>query len=519
MGSDRRTVRRCGRGMAWLTVAALGAWLMVGCGGGGGSSSLNPETNHDSPSGDTSSRQATVSGSFASLGSVSRIYLWNATTNELVTADVTGGTFSATVSDGAVSVLALDASNQPLGLLYQGGSTVFTISDNTTLSGLSLDANTRQLTTTTSLTAATSRQAGRDLDALVDLDTSLIGGGNGVNLDTLLTNGQGDTDGDLVPDLFDLDNNQNGIYDTVEGLIVTAPDIPSSGDPSDRPDLREGGAVVFDNLKLNAEEVLNGDGDLRPHTASHTIAIHLVVPAAVVSSIASVTMSGMPAYASGGTVQNGAGGWTFIDPYPTVGSAWSASGYRIPLATDPGGNANYSIWIQPDGDPVPAFFTFEVNLTSGLTFHLTTRLFFVFNTPPLVTKLQDATSVTTVSHPVTPGDPGTTGNPFTIGAASTTLTITADRPLTTAGGTPIYGMGAQGHIFYLDAAGNQLNVTANITPAQPDTGAPSGLELVLNVPTWLPTTYGGTPVAKYQVDFTVTGTHGDNSAEIFFFTF
>ncbi len=501
-------------GFQWLgySAAAMAAMLLGACGGGGGTVSAGGGNDQQQTTG-----RAALTGTIS--GDAARMLVWNATSNRSATVDVSAGAFNAGIDPGACAVAALDANNQPIGLLVQNGASVFTIAGDTGLGALTIDPVTGQMTSSATLTAASRGRAEANLADLTALDTDgTTTAGNGVDLSTVLSNGQGDTDGDLVPDLLDNDNNENGKFDTIEGMEICAPELaPGTALPSGT--LSGISCTVFDNLKLNATQIFNGDGDSKPFTDQHTLACHLGVPAALVSSIAAVTMDKLPAYADG-NVAPAAGGWTFAS-YPTAGTAWSASGYLLPLASSPSGDPVYSIWVNAAADPKPAFYRFKVEFTSGAVVYFVTKLQFVFHTPPKVTSVTDGTATTTITYPLGASDRGAVGNPIAITGGATTLTLTSDRPLNVAGGVEVNGMDFQAHIFYLDSSGNQMNTTAVITPRVPDTGpyTPAvDLVLPLDIATYLPTTYGGTPVAKYQIDFTSVSPGGDNSADMLFFT-
>jgi hypothetical protein len=485
-----------------------------------GTLSTNPSTGSDETT-DTASITGTV---VASGINASKALLLEAEENAVTIADLSDSAFATEVAAGNYSIALLDDDNQTVALLVQNGESIFTVESDTDLGDLEVDASTSVMTSSKSLSgsSATAKAAtSADVD-LTDLTAlSIDDNDNGIDVTAILTNGVGDTDSDLVPDFLDNDNNEDGIYDNNQGLELCAGRVDLiDGEDADVADLlADVGCLVFDNLKLSATALFDGDGDALPHTDDHILAFHLTVPNALVSQIAMVEVAHMPAFADG-TIENAMGGWTFAS-YPTVGDAWSAHSYALPHATSPDGEDQYSMWIRAASDPLPSTCIYKVTLSSGSVAYFATRLFFVFNTPAKVTVVDDGTTTTTVSYPLSSGDAGTDSNPLTI-AGSGPVVLTADRPLVAAGGVEVCGMDVQAHIFYLDASGNQLNTGAEMSPKTADSGIchPAvDLALSLDLATYFPTTYGGSAVSSYQIDFTVVGQNGDNTAEIFYFSY
>ncbi len=475
----------------------------------------------------TSTSSRTVSGTVSGLSSSHQIMLLKAD-GTAVLADIgTDGSFSGSLSPGDWSVAALDADQQPVVLLVQNDATVFEISTDTSLGTLTVDLSSKVMSSTATLTAAlTVRRAGTDapidLSDMTSVDpTKHTNSDNGVTVSDVMGNGIADSDGDLVPDFLDNDSNQNGTFDNLEGLepckvVITQADATGIGVSS----FADVTCVLFDNLKLQASSLFDGDGSPLPHTDQHILTFHVGVPTALASLISSVVVTHRPAFAEG-TISPAAGNYTFAS-YPTGGSNWSASSYALPAATDGNGNTAYCLWVTPASAPVPAVFRIRITLTNGTTADFTTRLMFVFNTPPKVTSIDDGTTTTTVTYPVSEGNAGTLTNPLTIGSGASTVTLTADRPIDKAGGVEICGMSVQAHIFYLNSSGAQINVTTVTSPLVVDSGtcaSTTDLTLSLDTATYFPTTVASTAVAKYQIDFTVVAPNGDNSAEIFYLSY
>lgn len=452
------------------------------------------------------------------------------------------GNFSISLADNNYSLALLDENNETEAILVQNNSTIFSINNNTSLGNLSVNLTNKTLTTTRTLSSSLVKglyaATSIDLTDLGSIDSS-NDNDTGVDFeDTELkdVDSDGDMDDDGVPDFLDNDNNQNGIFDNNEGLQVCAIKIDTANatDNSGIGDLQETSCIVFDNLKLASTQLFNGDGDINPHTDNHILAMHIIVPQTLVSLIDTVEATSIPAFADS-TVSSNAGGYTYDGTtaqttYPVTGSDWTdydpdgdGTGYSLPLSTDPDGNDNYALWVSANDDPVPAIFQFKITLTNGVVAHLTTRLMYVFNTPPKVNTISDDNSgSTTITYPASEGDAGTATNPITLDSTATTLTLTGTRPLTHAGGTTICGMNYIAHIFYYDASNNPINTTAIFSSSNPDTGicsSSTSVDIELDLATYFPTTYDGTAVAKYKVDFTSTGDNNDNSAEMLYFTY
>lgn len=460
----------------------------------------------------------TLKGSLPTSG---KVLLIETGTNEATLVTLENGKFTTSLKPGKYAVAMVDQNNQPTGLLIQNGASIFDLRADTDLGALSLDATARTLTTVSPLTTvaplstvapylvAARRTAGSSLD-LTDMvslrpeDTAATP--KAIDVAKVLSSQYPDADGDLVPNFLDNDNNENGRFDNEEGLDLAGVRIEAALDASGVAELRGLRPIVFDNLKLDSGD-LKGDGDSQPYTDRHVLAIHLGVSNSLAALITSVEAVSLPAFADG-TIIPAAGGYNFPTGYPTAGTAWSASGYKLPLA-EQGGNKLYSLWVQPKADPAPSVLQFKVTLRTGTVAYLTTRLFYVFNTPAKVTTINGAA----VTYPIAPSAPGTRNNWLPIPSAATSITMQAKRPLTTAGGVPIFGMGVQAHIFYLNSAGVQIGGT--ITNPVPDTDFTKPLEFSLDRATYFPTTYASQTVAGYQVDFTVIGRHGDNTAEMF----
>lgn len=465
---------------------------------------------------------SSITGTVSAEGiEISKMLVLESVTNEAQVVDIEDSSFSATVDAGSYSLTLLDDDNSPVALLVQEGESIFTVDGETDVGTLSVDAETNTMSTTKSLTAASTSKA---LGTLVDLTDLLavdnVDLDNGLDVTTLLDSTDGDGDDDLVPDFLDNDNNEDGIYDINQGMTLCIAHVEAAADESSTilAALKDVACKVFDNLKLQSTDLLNGDGDILPHTDDHTLALHLQVPTVLVPSIARVTIVPVPSFADG-TIAPLAGGWTAAS-YPTAGDAWSSHGHEIPHATDPSGDDVYSLWINAADDPAPAIFVFRVTLSSGTVAEFVTRLAYVFNTPPKITQADDGSTITTLSYPRSDGDTGTRTHPIMI-ASSGTLQLTAHRPLTHAGGVQVCGMTKTAHIFYLDASGNQLNTSAVQTTPVLDTDPclpGTTVTLAVDITTDLPSTYDGASVASYQIDFTFSGSQNDNAAEILYFT-
>lgn len=504
-------------------VLAVGTIIgIVGCGSTGEVGTI---------SSNASSTELAITGTVVSSTDASKALILETSSSEVTVSEITDGSFSATVESGEYAIALLDDNNETVALLVQDGSSTFSIDASTDLGTVTVDSDTSVATSSATLTSASTSVSKAVASADIDLGdmknlSSVENHDNGTTVSDVLSSGQADIDSDLVPNFLDNDNNEDGIYDNNQGLTLCPHKVVPSADPdsallaSIESALDDVTCLVFDNLKLQATALLNGDGDANPHTDEHFLAVHLGVPASLVASIDSVTMASLPSFADG-TVSNAAGGWTFSTTYPTVGDAWSSTAHAVPHATNPSGDDEYSIWITPNGDPVPSLFIYQMNLTDGSIVYFATRLFYVFNTPAKVTAVADGATTTTLSYPMTDGDAGTRTNPLSIAGAGP-LVLTADRPLESVGGLEVCGMGVQAHIFYLDATGTQLGTAAVMTTPTSDTGACNpavDLSLSLDLATYFPTTSGGTAIASYQVDFTVVGNNGDNTAEILYFRY
>lgn len=493
-------------------------------------------------SGTTTSAATTVSVSGSGLDSGSQILLLDANSGATTFADITDGSFTADVESGSYALALLNDDNESIGLLAQSGASVFDIADDTDLGELTYDEDQLSVTSDSELTATASFTAnlrrleeatGTDVDfsdMTAGIDTTATG--NAVVLADVPDSTNPDDDGDGVPNFLDNDNNENGLFDSVEGIDLCRRDIIlAAGDSRGLDELQEFDCTVFDNLKLDSTLLFDSDGDILPHTAEHQLALHINVPAALLPYIVAAEAKHYPAYADGFVATN-SGGFTFagtsdLTTYPS--GAWSAvdtdadgQGYNMPLGTATDGGNVFSLWIQPTTDPVPAIFHFRVTLNTGTTIELVTRLQFVFNTPPKITSVTDGTTTTTLSYPRTDGDAGTSTNPIAIGSSATSLTLTGDRPITNTSSvaTEICGMRINAHIFYLDATGNRMNSEALQTTGVTDSGTcdtATDISHSIDIATDLPTTYDGTAVAKYKIDFTVTGEGSDNSAEALYF--
>jgi len=427
------------------------------------------------------------------------------------------GRFSETLPAGRYALALLDAAQRPVALYADGGETLHDLTGEVDLGVLEADTEARTLTATTS---GASRRRGGDLD-LSDLSGVQTdknkSGGNGVDV-TTLAGSDGDADGDGVPDFLDNDSNENGIYDTAEGRTTCTPRLASlSDDPDAVPQeaweaVRSAQCAFFDNLKLSATAVGgSGDGDVLPHTAEHTLAAHYAAPDALLPYIDTVEVIALPGYADA-DVGRAAGGWSFTD-YPTAGDAWSDHGYEMPLATGPMGEKAHSIWIDTDGDPHPAIYQLAVTLTDGSVINYTTRVFFVFNTPPRLSAMADGTGDLPLGYPMVDGDLGSSSAPLPLDGSGA-YTIFAYRPLDAAGGSEICGMDVSAEIFYESASGSQLNTTVVNTPRLPDTAScdPTTAVSVDIDADDLPETYNGTDVARYRIAVMVSGPAGDNAA-------
>ncbi len=424
---------------------------------------------------------------------------------------------STTISNGKYHVVLLDLDNSPIAMLVQNGSTTIDITANTNLGTLTLDLANYQMTASSLPASDASKTTAIDLSDLVQVDPNDDGTANSVNLNTLYGNTNADDDGDKVPDFFDNDSNDNGVFDSNEVKSSCLWHIDAvAGDDTNANLLKESCLVVFDNLKLNSGQIFGGgDGDSKPYTNQHILTMELQVPSALASRITSVKATKVPAFADG-TISAAAGGFT-LPSYPTAGTAWSASSYALVKGTNLTSNNVYTIWISPatNKDPVPTVFHFEVVLDTGTTARVISRLMYVFNTPPLATNWDDGSGSTAISL-ATAGT--SSANPITFNPTGSTLTMTASRALSHAGGVDVRGMGLNAHIFYLRANGTQINTGAYITSALADTDYSNPLSLPLSIATDLPATYNSETVASYQIDVTAVGTNGDNSAELLYFS-
>ena len=432
--------------------------------------------------------------------------------------NIQDGTLTTRIRKGQLAVALLDSNLEPTTLLVKDDDTLFTLDSNLDLGTLTYNGQTGELTTVAPLRAAfqagfpgfsIQHGAAPDFTDLRGLKASSTP--KSVDLAKLATDGLADADGDKVPDFLDNDCDEDGVYDREEGFDLTSVvpmATPSAALLAELGTLRP---YAFDNLKLDSTQLFRGDDDPRPHTGQHVLAFHMAASPALVNLISKVEVPGLPPYAKS-QVAPVAGGYRAITSYPT-GQDWSMSSYQLPLLDGPDGHPVYGIWINANSDPSPAFLQYKITFKDGTTALVNTRIHYVFHTPPRVTTLAG----TTISYPVNPGDPGTATNPITVPSAGTTVTLTGNRPLTRAGGSPIVGMGVNAHIFYLDASGNPIRAIATQTPQVTDTGPiGSPLQLVLDKARDLPIVVDGQAVVKYKVDFTVSGRRGDNCAEWFY---
>ncbi len=448
-----------------------------------------------------------------------RVLALNRDTDGIILAEAPGGNFDLELPSGHYALAVLDGNNSPMGLLIDDHSS-FEVSANgqgsMDLGELELDRSTQIVTSSTSPASAA------DLPDLIDLISVVMeeseDGANGVDLGSLSV--VGDADGDAVPNFLDNDSNANGLYDSVEGFHPCVLTYSMGDSYSGIGDLQESDCVVFDNLKLDNTQLFAGDGDLRPHTDQHIVTYQLTVPSTLVPNVVDVRVPFHPLFANG-QIATYAGGFTFTGATPAVGSAWSMDSHRLHHAIAPDGSDVYTLWVDTTTDPVPSIFQIEVELVTGTVATFTTRLAYVFNTPPRVHSITDGVTATTPSYPTTAGDPGTMFNPIVIDSLATSVVLTADRPLVLAGGAEVCGMDFQAHIFFLDAGGSQINTVAEFSPLVNDANPclPGfDLDLVLDTATWFPTTWSGRTVHGYKIDFTSVAHNGDNSAEFFWFT-
>ncbi|HCP45528.1 MAG TPA: hypothetical protein DIU15_05780 [Deltaproteobacteria bacterium] len=450
-----------------------------------------------------------------------RVLALNLADNSALLAEAPLGQVDLELEAGDYALAILDANNTPMGLVVSGGTSLPLHSDLDEvldLGRLELDRSTQLATAENALQGASSAK----LPDLIDLVSIVMeeseDGDNGVDLAGLPA--RGDSDGDGVPNFLDNDSNANGIYDAIEGFAPCLLTYELGTSNTGIGDLQESDCVVFDNLKLNSTQLLDGDGDLLPHTDSHIITYELTVPGTLVPNIVDVRVPMHPLFADG-RIAPYAGGFSFTAPTPPAGSAWSGDAHRLHHAIDPDGDNVFTVWVDTTTDPAPALFQFEVELVTGTIATFTTRLAYVFNTAPKVHTITDGVTATAPTYPMTSGDPGTSSNPITIDPSATAVTLYADRPLVQAGGVEVCGMDFQAHVFYLDSLGQQMNTVADISPRVSDSSPclPGfDLPLVLDTATWFPSTWGGLPVSGYKIDFTSVAPNGDNSAEFFWFT-
>lgn len=450
-----------------------------------------------------------------------RILALNLADNSVHLAELPEGQLDLELASGDYALAILDGNNTPLGLAVSGTTSVSLRSEAASeiaLGRLELDRSTQIVTVENPPVAVESRA----LPDLVDLVAIVMeeseDGANQVDLSVLES--VGDADGDGVPNFLDNDSNANGLYDSVEGFHPCVLSYELGTSYTGIGDLQESDCVVFDNLKLNSTQLLQGDGDVLPHTDKHIITYQLTVPSTLVPNIVDVRVPMHPMFADG-QVANYAGGFAFSSPTPAVGSAWSADSYKLHHAIDPNGDDVFTLWVDTTTDPAPAIFQFEVELVTGTVATFTTRLAYVFHTAPKVHTITDGVTSTHPSYPMSSGDSGTSANPIVIDPSATAVTLYADRPLVQAGGAEICGMDFQAHIFYLDSSGHQMNTVADISPRVLDSSPclPGfDLPLVMDTASWFPTTWSGLPVSGYKIDFTSVAHNGDNSAEFFWFT-
>lgn len=450
-----------------------------------------------------------------------RVLALNLADNEAILADAPLGRVDLELAEGDYALAILDANNSPMGLVVSGGTSLSLRSEQgepLELGSLELDRSTQVVTPENALEAATEVK----LPDLVDLVSIVMeeseDGDNGLDLASLPN--RGDADGDGVPNFLDNDSNSNGIYDAIEGFSPCVLTYKIGDSNTGIGDLQESDCVVFDNLKLNSTQLLDGDGDLLPHTDNHVITYELTVPGTLVPNIVDVRVPMHPLFADG-HIAPYAGGFAFSAPTPAAGTAWSADSHRLHHAIDPDGDNVFTLWVDTATDPAPALFQFEVELVTGTIATFTTRLAYVFNTAPKVHTITDGVTSTLPSYPMASGDAGTQANPIVIDSAATAVTLYADRPLVQAGGVEVCGMDFQAHVFYLDSFGQQMNTVADISPRVSDSSPclPGfDLPLVLDAATWFPSTWNAQPVSGYKIDFTSVALNGDNSAEFFWFT-
>ena len=500
----------------------LGAVALSACAGAEGIDPLSPEVLEPAASALISGQVADAEGHVLLVTEALSGAVW------LVDLDAEGG-FSLEVPSSTYAIALLDSALRPVAL-YESPEeeTLLDLAGEVALGTLAVDTRTYTLSTTAAADGpSASRDGKKDFSDLGGVQTGKhAGGGNGVDVVTMRgTNG--DIDGDGVPDVLDNDSNENGIYDTNEGRTLCRGRLESYvGTPGIVPEsawdvLDEVHCAFFDNLKLSAMVAPGGgDGDAMPYTADHILAAHLAAPAALEPYIDHVEVARLPAYADA-DVSMAAGGYTFTS-YPTAGTAWSASGYDMPLATDPMGHAIYSIWIDTDNtvDPHPALYQIRVTLLDGSTILYTTRVFFVFHTPPHMLAVEDGTKASILTTPLADGDPGSPSAPLVVDGSGA-YTLYASRPLDSAGGSEICGMEVSAEIFYEDAGGRQLNTMVVNTPRTVDSATcdPS-VQLSVDLDAAdLPLTWDGSAVSTYRVAMMVSGPMGDNAATNLWLTY
>ncbi|MNR78985.1 hypothetical protein D3C72_96890 [compost metagenome] len=458
-----------------------------------------------------------VKGRISSPGA-KRMLLVETKSNAVTPVDLQDGAFSASVPKGNYAIALLDGNNQPQGLLLQNAGTIFELTGDIDLGGLTWNAAANTLKTVSALQTVSALKTVSayqiasddevDFRDMVSLNPEASGNRlQPIDLGKVFNSGTGDFDEDRVPDFLDNDNNANGVFDSLEGLDPSA--IAFNGDAATRAELAKSRFVVFDNLKLQATELSQGDGDAKPHTDKHVLALHLHVPTPLAGQISGVALVGVPNFLDGSVVEK-AGQYAFSEPYPARDTAWSASGYKLPLA-DQGGQKVYSIWIRPKTDPTSSVVTCRVSFKDGRTALVSTRLFYAFNTPPRILTVNG----TAFALPQKAGDPGSETNPLSAGTGED-VTITADRPKTTAHGVPILGLGVQGQIFTFDAKG-QINATPVLVPAVPerDMGAYpqlNPLELAIDRAKYFGSKFEEKDVERIKLDVTLVGPNGDNTA-------
>ncbi|OGQ55737.1 MAG: hypothetical protein A3I75_04075 [Deltaproteobacteria bacterium RIFCSPLOWO2_02_FULL_50_16] len=514
-------MRRLFPGLIALTIMSL---VLAGCLEGSGDSTGSDEADA------TISENPIVTGTLALSDGTSSsgysIVAIDEDSSELIASDAitSDGSVSLEVESGNYSLAVTDNNSQLVGILTQGGETIFTIDSDVDLGALTLDGETNQLTAENSIYVSESSTQALALTAEGEADfpslTTVGDPQEGVtDIDNVYDDGVSDTDADGVIDLLDIDANDDGIIDSVQATPHCAIHLLDPTESMTEEMVQELGCVVFMNLKLNAEEILNGDGDLFPHTADNVITAEITVPSSLAGMITGVTTLISPLY-SNPTITGPAGGFTFTSAYPS-GDLWEDHSRELFQATDTSGQEVWTVWINPNEDPLPMqLFVFEIQI-GGTIVHAAAFLHFVFTTPPLVVEVESDLGVTTISYPATVG---TRSNPIPFQGD---MTVRAQRPLYYAGASAneICGMYYRADIGYYDASGNAISDSMNLTtPALDDpfavlcnTSPAQTIEFTLSEATDLPDTYDGTAVDLYQVDFTYVGEAGDNSADILFF--